>query len=320
MQSMFMKFDLVLALSAVGGLILFALIYYAYQSFSDTRSRDDIKKRLSIKKPRLSLNAASAMDRVTSSDKRKLTKRMARKANDFYANSDPKSVRKMQLALIQSGFMNPSAIGYFIAARFVCGILLGLAGIALALLVYTDQPVTNKMMLTLVMIVIGYFLPNLYLKQRSNKLQTQNREGFPDIMDLMVVSSEAGLTMEASIDRIAKEIQPLYPNLSMQLNLAGTEMRAGRPIDQALRAFGDRLGLDEVQGFATLLHQSKKLGTSVSDALRVYSDEMRHKRMMRAEEKAHALPAKMSVPVTLFIMPIVIGVAVIPAIVRFTMT
>ena len=103
----------------------------------------------------------------------------------------------------------------------------------------------------------------------------------------------------------------------MQLNLASLEIRAGRPIDQALRAFGERLSLEEVKGFATMVQQAKELGTSVSDALRVYSDEMRHKRMMKAEEKAYALPAKMSVPVTLFILPIVIGIAIIPTIVRW---
>ncbi|MEM7463483.1 MAG: type II secretion system F family protein, partial [Pseudomonadota bacterium] len=94
------------------------------------------------------------------------------------------------------------------------------------------------------------------------------------------------------------------------------EIRAGRPLDQALRAFGERLGLEEVQGFATMIQQSKELGTSISDALRVYSDEMRHKRMMAAEEKAYALPAKLSIPVTAFILPVVIGVAVLPTAVR----
>ncbi|MCB1450361.1 MAG: type II secretion system F family protein, partial [Nitratireductor sp.] len=98
--------------------------------------------------------------------------------------------------------------------------------------------------------------------------------------------------------------------------LASLEVRAGRPLDQALRAFGERLGLEEVQGFATMIQQSKELGTSVSDALRVYSEEMRHKRMMMAEEKAYALPAKLSIPVTAFILPIVIGVAVLPTAIR----
>jgi tight adherence protein C len=135
-------------------------------------------------------------------------------------------------------------------------------------------------------------------------------------MDLMIVAAEAGLTLEASIERIAKEIAHTYPTLSKQLALAALEIRAGRPLDQSLRAFGERLGIDEVQGFATMIQQSKELGTSVSDALRVYSEEMRHKRMMKAEEKAYALPAKLSIPVTAFILPVVIGIAVMPTAVR----
>jgi tight adherence protein C len=135
-------------------------------------------------------------------------------------------------------------------------------------------------------------------------------------MDLMIVAAEAGLTMEASIERIAREISRTYPMLSNQLALAAIEIRAGRPLDQALRAFGERLGLEEVQGFATMIQQSKELGTSIADALRVYSEEMRHKRMMMAEEKAYALPAKLSIPVTAFILPIVIGIAVLPTAIR----
>ncbi len=175
---------------------------------------------------------------------------------------------------------------------------------------------TNKAGLLLGAASLGYFLPNIVLQRRINKLQQENRGGFPDVLDLMIVAAEAGLTLEASIDRIAREIEKTYPALSRQLSLAAIEMRAGRPLDQALRAFGERLGIDEVQGFATMIQQSKELGTSVSDALRVYSDEMRHKRMMVAEERAYALPAKLSVPVTAFILPVVIGIAVLPTVVR----
>lgn len=168
----------------------------------------------------------------------------------------------------------------------------------------------------LVAATTGYFLPNYYVGRRIKQIQRENRSGFPDVMDLMIVAAEAGLTMEASIERIAHEIERTYPILSRQLSIAALEIRAGRPLDEALRAFGERLGLDEVQGFATMVQQSKELGTSIADALRVYSDEMRHKRMMAAEEKAYALPAKLSIPVTAFILPIVIGIAVLPTVVR----
>ncbi len=314
MENLFTALNPLLMLSSIGSLILFALIYYAYQSFADTKSRSEVKKRLSIKKQRLSISDTPGTERGG----KKLTNKVAKKANDFYANSDPKSLRKLQLALIQAGFMNPGAVGKFLAARAILGVLSAGIGCLLILFVYVDLPTANKLLVVLLMGCQGYFLPTFYLKRRTAKIEMENRQGFPDVMDLMVVSSEAGLTMEASIERISKELELTYPNLSTQLNMASLEIRAGRPIDQALRAFGERLRLEEVQGFSTMIQQSKELGTSISDALRVYSDEMRHKRMMKAEEKAYALPAKMSVPVTVFILPIVIGIAIIPTIVRIS--
>ena len=144
------------------------------------------------------------------------------------------------------------------------------------------------------------------------------RNGFPDFMDLMIVCSDAGMSMEAGIERVSRELVATYPSLSENLQLASIELRAGRGLEDALRSLGDRLSLDEVRSFATLLQQSKELGTSLSGALRVFSDEMRHKRMSLAEEKAHALPAKMSVPVTVCILPVVLMIAIIPIIVKIT--
>jgi tight adherence protein C len=144
------------------------------------------------------------------------------------------------------------------------------------------------------------------------------RNGFPDFMDLMIVCSDAGMSMEAGIERVSKELRMTYPSLAENLQLVSLELRAGRSLDDALKALSDRLSLDEVRSFATLLQQSKELGTSLSGALRVFSDEMRHKRMLLAEEKAHALPAKMSVPVTVCILPVVLMIAIIPVIVQMT--
>ena len=318
MQNLFTTINPLLMLSSVGSLIIFAFIYYAYQSFTDTKSRSEVKKRLSVKKARLSIAENPGAKIGDGRGGKKLTNKVAKKANDFYASSDPKSLRKLQLQLIQAGYMSPGAVGKFLAARAVAGVLFAGIGVLLVLLVYVDLPAANKLLVVLLLGCKGYFLPTFFLKRRTAKIESENRQGFPDVMDLMVVAAEAGLTMEASIERIAKELELTYPNLSMQLNMASLEIRAGRPIDQALRAFGERLRLEEVQGFSTMIQQSKELGTSVSDALRVYSDEMRHKRMMKAEEKAYALPAKMSVPVTVFILPIVIGIAIIPTIVRLS--
>ncbi|MEM7215309.1 MAG: type II secretion system F family protein [Pseudomonadota bacterium] len=304
-------------LSSIGGLIIFALAYFAYQFFSEGKSRSEVKKRLTAEPAKGILEEPAAKTSGEKKQKKQITKKVAEKANDFYTTSDPNSIKKLRMMLIQAGYMNPGAVGYFIAARFAVAIGFALLGFVLILSIYAQQSAGFKMGIIVGLAAAGYFLPNFLLSRKISAAELSNRQGFPDILDLMVVSAEAGLTMEASIERIALEIKSIYPNLSMQLNMAAVEIRAGRPIDQALRAFGERLRLDEVKGFATMVQQAKELGTSVSDALRVYSDEMRHKRMMKAEEKAYALPAKMSVPVTVFILPIVIGIAVIPTIVRW---
>lgn len=318
MEKLFENVDPLLLASAAGGLILFTIIYFANQAFSETRSRSDVKKRLTADEPKHTILNLEEPTEKTNKKQKQLSNSVAKKANDFYSTSDPNSVKKLRMMLMQAGYMNPSAIGYFIASRFIGAVIGLLASGFLVLVLYANEPLAFKFCILFFAVAFGYFGPNFYVSNRGKAIETQNRQGFPDILDLMVVSAEAGLTMESSIERISMEIKNTYPNLSAQLNMASLEIRAGRPLDQAIRAFGERLRLEEVKGFATMIQQAKELGTSVSDALRVYSEEMRHKRMMKAEEKAYALPAKMSVPVTLFILPIVIGIAIIPTIIRYS--
>jgi tight adherence protein C len=165
--------------------------------------------------------------------------------------------------------------------------------------------------------LVGYFAPNVYLNRRIAKRQVEHRGGFPDFMDLLVVCADAGLSMEASLDRVGRELADSYPSLSANIYMATLEIRAGRRVSEALEHFGDRLGLDEARSFATLLQQSEELGSSLTEALRVYSDDMRHKRLSRAEEKAYSLPAKLSVPLTLCVFPVVIIVILLPVYVKF---
>lgn len=300
--------------SVTTAVVMFGLMFYFMQDRSEKRVRSDIRKRLDISQPQKRMDEPVVQN--PKGGARDAARKLAARANDFYSHSDPKNQRKIRMQLMQAGYMHPGALGYFLAARIGLGIAGAIVGGIVVFAVFVDWPIAKKLTGLLLLATIGYFLPNYHLSNRAKKLQSENRAGFPDVMDLMIVAAEAGLTMEASIERIAKEISRTYPMLSSQLSLAAIEIRAGRPLDQALRAFGERLGLEEVQGFATMIQQSKELGTSIADALRVYSEEMRHKRMMMAEEKAYALPAKLSIPVTAFILPIVIGIAVLPTAIR----
>ena len=164
--------------------------------------------------------------------------------------------------------------------------------------------------------VCGYLGPTFYLDQIIKQKRQEHRSGFPDLMDLMVVCADAGLAIEASLDRIGRELANSYPSLAANIHMANLEIRAGRTVSEALEHLGDRLGLEEARSFATLIQQSDELGSSISDALRVYSDDMRHKRLSRAEEKAYALPAKLSVPMMVCIFPVLFVVILCPVIVR----
>jgi tight adherence protein C len=163
---------------------------------------------------------------------------------------------------------------------------------------------------------LGYLAPSLIVDRMIAKKKLEHQMGFPDFMDLLVVCADAGLAMEASLDRVAREIGEAYPSLSANIHMANLEMRAGRTLTDSLEQFGDRLGLPEARSFATLIQQSEELGSSIGDALRVYSEDMRHKRLSRAEEKAYALPAKLAVPMMVCIFPTLFVVILLPVIVR----
>ena len=162
----------------------------------------------------------------------------------------------------------------------------------------------------------GYVGPSMYVDRRISTRKEEHRAGFPDFMDLLVVCADSGLSMEAALERIGRELGDSYPSLSTNIHMTNLETRAGRPLKDALERFADRLVLDEAHAFATLINQSIDLGSSITDALRVYSDDMRHKRLSRAEEKAYALPAKLSVPMMVCIFPVLFVVIMLPVFVR----
>lgn len=289
---------------------------FAWPLLTARTSRMDVKRRLKVETERPAEASAGPQPRKNVGAVRE---KAARTAQEFYAKSDPENVARLRMKLIQAGYLDPRAVGMFFLIRF--GVL---SSCILAALLFNnwfasaESTATSRGVLVIMAAAAGYFMPSLVLARMISTKVREYRNGFPDFMDLMIVCSDAGMAMEASIERVSKELAVTYPSLSQNLQLVSLELRAGRSLDDALKSLADRLSLDEVRSFATLLQQSKELGTSLAGALRVFSDEMRHKRMSLAEEKAHALPAKMSVPVTVCILPVVMMVAIIPILVKMT--
>ena len=260
-----------------------------------------------------------------SDDKRSLryaSRKAAAKLIDYttrhYASSNPGDKRQLRQRLVQAGFLDPRAVAFFFIARLAAAAVLAGVGLLFAPLMFSG-PDGIDWMAAWVAGLLGYFLPSVYVSRRIAARTTEHRTGFPDFMDLLVVCADAGLSMEAALDRVGRELSDSYPSLSANIYMATLEMRAGRTLSEALEHFGDRLGLEEARSFATLLQQSEELGSSLTEALRVYSDDMRHKRMSRAEEKAHSLPARLSVPLMVCIFPVILIVIMLPVYVRFKM-
>lgn len=245
--------------------------------------------------------------------------RAAQKLVDYaakhYSSSDTKDVKVLRQRLTRAGIYDPRATAVFFLARIGAALVLGVV-------VFFVMPMLgfeSKAMFWVYVLLgalLGYLAPSFYLDRIIAKKRLEHMAGFPDFMDLLVVCADAGLSMEASLDRVARELGDSYPSLSANIHMANLEIRAGRTMSEALEHLGDRLGLDEARSFATLIQQSDELGSSIGDALRVYSDDMRHKRLSRAEEKAYALPAKLTVPMMVCIFPTLFVVILLPVIVR----
>ncbi len=221
----------------------------------------------------------------------------------------------MRRRLIQAGFMGPGAVRNYYAARLVLTVALPICFVLLGPLLIPDIDHQRLIIIALMLSVAGLYLPSSWLARRIASRQQAIAEAFPDALDMMVVCVEAGLGLDAAFNRVGSELTRSHPALATQLAMVSLELRAGKSRSDALRNLADRIGLDEVNSFVTLLIQSDNLGTSISQALTVHADEMRTKRMLRAEEKANKLPVKLTIPLVLFILPCMVTVIMLPAII-----
>jgi tight adherence protein C len=223
---------------------------------------------------------------------------------------------KLRLELFRAGFFHPNAINYYIFWRLGVVVAFPLIAYIVAVVALADRSALVKFGLVAVSTALAVLGPDAYIARRQRKLVEEYSSTFPDLLDLMVVCVDAGLGLEASLGRISEEMIKKSRALGMNLLLLGAETRAGRNTIDALSSFSDRLGLDEARSFIATLRQSIELGSDVGDALRAFSDEMREKRLLRAEERANQLPVKMVIPLGTCIFPVILLVIMLPIVVR----
>jgi tight adherence protein C len=296
---------------AVLGLAGAALAAFAVVSFA--RDRKDLRRRASegVEQP------ATARPGGAKAEPPKSLERLVAFL-DANLSADARQNRVLRTQLIRAGFFDQRAGAVYFAARLGLGLVLGFGGLLVVPLVLGPMKGSSLWMWTGALGIVGYFVPTMALNRRIAKRVADHRMGFPDFMDLMVVCAEAGLSMEAGIERIARELVEGYPSLAENLYMLSLEIRAGKTFADAFERMGERLGIAEAMMLSTLLQQSAELGTSLSASLRVYSDEMRSKRLARAEEKAYSLPAKLTVPLILFVFPVLLFVLMLPVVIRFS--
>lgn len=168
--------------------------------------------------------------------------------------------------------------------------------------------------------LLGVYLPNLVVYLMRSSRQQEIFETFPDATDLMLVCMEAGLGLDASLTKVGEEISRKSQALAEELHLTNLEMRAGGTRDKAMRNLALRTGVEEIATFAAMLTQADRFGTSIGESLRVFSDDLRHKRQVRAEERAAKVPTKLLIPLVLFIFPSIIMVVLGPAVIQIIRT
>lgn len=225
-------------------------------------------------------------------------------------------VSKLRSDLIRAGYFGKDAVFWYYAARFTAGGLQALASFTVIQQFAPDTPALGVLIWTAAAAWSGMMLPSLVVNRRQKAMVQQCRNGFPNFLDLLVVCSEAGLTPRAGIERVSRELTVTHPFLGANLFLMCLELRAGRPLVEAIDSLGKRVRIDEIRSLGSLLQQTEELGTNLSSALRVYSDEMRARRLLRAEELAHALPVKLVLPLALFVFPVMLIVALLPLFIR----
>ncbi len=219
----------------------------------------------------------------------------------------------MRLKFLRAGIRNPNALFLLYGSKFILAFLFPICYLLLKMVLAFIVPSAWNMFFCILLAFIGYYLPDIWLKVKGEKRQEKILKSFPDALDLLVVCVEAGIGLDAAIYRVAEEMRLSSKDISDEFKLVNFELRSGKSRQEALNNLALRTDLEEVKNFVGLLNQTFQFGTSVSNALRVYSDTFRTNRRQKAEEVAAKLPTKLMLTCVFFIFPAIFVVMVGPA-------
>ena len=229
--------------------------------------------------------------------------RTAERIGRALAGSPEAAPSKYRRRLIWAGYSEPRAVLLLLGAKVGLAVLGGAGYFLYTVLVLRVVPAPRLLAISLILAVVGFFLPDFWL---HNRIKTRKRNivhALPDVLDMLMVCVEAGMGFDAAVARVAEQPERRHSPLHQDMLRMHLEVRAGRPRAEALRAFGERTGTDEIKSMVTAFVQTEKLGTPLGKTLRVHADSARVQRRHRAEERAHLAPLKMLFPTVFFLMP-----------------
>ena len=294
-------------LIAVGGLGLL-LVVFALPSLLK-KQKDPFK---SLRESRTAEGANGKKDGLRQSGKNEKLDRFAQ----YLEPQDEKELSATQLMMIRAGYRAKSSIQMFNFAKLALGIGGLLLGTLYVLVTGGGGSAQNSALMVLVPGLVGYYGPKYWVTRRVDSRKEEITNGFPDSLDMMLVCVEVGQSMDQSIIRVSKEIEQGYPTLAQEYAIVAHEIKAGKDKTTVLKDMAERCGVPDIASFVTVMVQSASFGTSIADALRVFSDEMRDKRVMRAEEKANVLPTKLTLGTMMFTVPPLMIILIGPSVYR----
>ena len=300
-------------LAAIATLAVFVAIYAA------TTVKDPMAKRVRALNERreqlkAGIVASTSRRRKSITNKNEVADRVRSFLGSLKMLQDTQ-VDKAQRRLMQAGIRSKDLAVVVIFARLVMPLVLGTAIILLVYVVdfWPHWGAFKRYGAVAGTLLLSYKAPDIWLKNKVNKRTAAIRKGLPDALDLLVICAEAGLTVDAAFNRVARELGKAYPQLGDEFALTSIELGFLTDRRSAFENLANRIDLESVRGVVTTMIQTEKYGTPLASALRVLSAEFRNERMMRAEEKAARLPAIMTVPLILFILPVLFIVILGPA-------
>ncbi len=300
-----------MTLPMLGLLVVFSIALIIYALWPKGDEGDETVKRRMRGRSKKAASEADIRAQARESVTKQLMKRVTPIAMKPVMLKNPEEMSKLRMKLATAGFRTDNAPSAFLASKTIAAVGLGLAG-----LVYTianGESIQSTFGISLFCAAGGFMAPNFWLSMAVGKRKETIKGGLPDTLDLMVISVESGLGLDAAMQRVSEEMKIVHPELAEELQIVTLEAQMGIPRSEALGNLTARTDLDEVRSLVGVINQAERFGTSIARALRNQSDALRMKRRQAAEERAQKTAVKLMAPLILFIFPAILVVLAGPA-------